>query len=198
MSDIADVKKALRAAMIRRRATLPVEARTTAAETLVAVWRRERPVPCRLPTGEPLVVSGFWPMGEEIDIRPLLRALHADGHGLALPVTPPRGQPLTFRRWLPGAELVAGPVGTSQPSPHAAEAEPDALIVPLLAFDSSGFRLGYGGGYYDRTLRGLRRRKPVVAVGVAFEAQRVEHVPTDPHDERLDWLVTEKGPTGFA
>ena len=198
MSDTADDKKALRAVMIRRRAALAVGARTGVAEVLAAIWRRERPVPRRLPTGEPLVVSGFWPMGEEIDVRPLLGALHEDGHRLALPVTPPRGQPLAFRAWSPGAVLEHGPFGTSQPSPNSVEVEPDALLVPLLAFDATGFRLGYGGGYYDRTLRRLRARRPVVAVGVAFEAQRVERVPAGPHDERLDWLLTERALTGFA
>lgn len=134
-------------------------------------------------------VAGFWPMGSEIDIRPLMQALAERGHGLALPVTPKRGKPLSFRAWRPGEPLAAGPFGTRQPA--AGEAvEPDFLLVPLLAFDRAGRRLGYGGGYYDRTLAALPR---ATALGVAYALQEVREVPAGPDDVRLAAVATETG-----
>ena len=140
-----------------------------------------------LPPGA--VVGGFWPMGSEIDIRPLLRGLAARGHPLALPVTPRRGLPLEFRRWDWGAPLAAGPMGTSHP--EAGEVVfPSVLLVPLLAFDREGRRLGYGGGYYDRTLPLL---PGALALGCAFAAQEVAEVPAGPEDWRLPLVATEAG-----
>ncbi|MBL6077424.1 5-formyltetrahydrofolate cyclo-ligase [Belnapia sp. T18] len=135
------------------------------------------------------LVAGFWPMGEEIDIRPLLQALEARGHPLALPVTPRRGQPLIFRRWRFGAALARGPMGTSQPAEGEA-VTPDWLLVPLLAFDRAGRRLGYGGGYYDRTLALLPGATPI---GCAYAAQEVAEVPAGPEDWRLPMVATETG-----
>ncbi len=139
------------------------------------------------------VVSGYWPMRDEFDVRPLMAALFARGHVCALPEVAGWGKPLAFRVWRPGDRLVEATFGTSVPGEDAAAATPRVLIVPLLAFDSRGYRLGYGGGYYDRTLRLLRSRGRVdCAVGLAFEAQRVEEAPNGASDERLDWVVTEK------
>ncbi|MBL6454415.1 5-formyltetrahydrofolate cyclo-ligase [Belnapia sp. T6] len=134
------------------------------------------------------LVAGFWPMGQEIDIKPLLRALEARGHALALPVTPRRGQPLVFRRWRFGAPLARGPMGTSQPA-EGETVTPDWLLVPLLAFDRTGRRLGYGGGYYDRTLAALPGAE---AVGVGYAAQELDQVPAGPLDWRLRLVVTER------
>jgi len=135
------------------------------------------------------VVAGFWPMGSEPDIRPLLLALHDRGHQVALPVTPPRGQPLGFRAWTPGAAMARGPLGTEYPA--AGEAlTPGWLAVPLLLFDRTGARLGYGGGYYDRTLAALPR---AVAIGIAYAAQEVARLPMGPHDIRLHAVATEQG-----
>ncbi|MGG5821679.1 5-formyltetrahydrofolate cyclo-ligase [Falsiroseomonas sp. HW251] len=136
------------------------------------------------------IVAGFWPMGREIDIRPLLHALHERGHPIALPVTPKRGQPLHFRRWLPGDELARGPVGTSQPKPDAEELTPTYLLVPLLAFDRRGHRLGYGAGYYDRTLAAL---PGATAIGVAYAAQELDEVPAGPDDVPLSAIATPAG-----
>jgi 5-formyltetrahydrofolate cyclo-ligase len=135
------------------------------------------------------IVAGFWPMGAEIDPRPLLRALSDRGHALVLPVTPRRGLPLGFRRWRWGEELAPGPMGTRQPAQGEA-LSPDWLIVPLLAFDRAGRRLGYGGGYYDRTLAAL---PGAMALGVALSVQEVAEVPAGPWDARLPRVATERG-----
>jgi 5-formyltetrahydrofolate cyclo-ligase len=195
---LLQLKRDLRVDMIARRAAVADDARVAARESLVRIWRRERPVPIREATGATPAISAFWPMGEEIDIRPLLHALHDDGHPLCLPRTPRRGEPLTFHAWQPGDPLERGPVGTSQPPEAAPVIEPDALIVPLLAVDPAGFRLGYGGGYYDRTLTRLRSRRAITATGVCFDAQRIERVPTGPNDARLDFLLTERALLAFA
>ena len=136
----------------------------------------------------PRIVSGFWPMPGEIDIRPLLHALHAGGHRIALPATPPRGNPLTFHEWRPDAAMVPERFGTLRPD--GPELVPDLLLVPLLAFDRQGRRLGYGGGYYDRSLAGLPGRP---AIGCAFAAQEMDEVPAGPYDARLAAIATEHG-----
>lgn len=134
-------------------------------------------------------VAGFWPMGSEVDVRPTLLALHARGHRIALPVTTPRGEPLVFRAWAPGAAMERGRGGTQHPA-GPEQLRPDVFLVPLLAFDRMGRRLGYGGGYYDRTLP-LFPGAP--RIGVAFAAQEVEEVPSGPEDARLDRVATERG-----
>jgi 5-formyltetrahydrofolate cyclo-ligase len=134
------------------------------------------------------VVSGFWPMGQEIDIRPLLVALHERGHPIVLPETPKRGNPLIFRLWYPGAVMLPERFGTSRPDGEVRV--PDYLLVPLLAFDRRGYRVGYGAGYYDRTLAALPDR---FRLGVAYAAQELDEVPAGPYDERLDAVATERG-----
>lgn len=141
----------------------------------------------RPPTGA--VIAGYAPIGTEIDPRPLLAALERRGHTLVLPVTPPRGQALRFRRWRFGAPLATGVMGTRHPA-DGEWLDPDWLLVPLLAFDRAGRRLGYGGGYYDRSLAGL---PAAIAVGAAFAAQEVPLVPAGPHDIRLALVATETG-----
>jgi 5-formyltetrahydrofolate cyclo-ligase len=133
------------------------------------------------------IIAGYWPMGDEMDPRPLMLALASRGHALALPVTPPRGQPLAFRAWAPGAALSPGPMGTSEPV-AGEELRPDVVLVPLLAFDRAGRRLGYGGGYYDRTLAALPGAK---AIGIAYAGQEMPEVPAGPQDFRLPLIATE-------
>jgi len=137
------------------------------------------------------VVSGFWPMGDEIDIRPLMGDLSRQNISCALPVVAGRDQPLIFRRWRPGDDLVAGPFGTSEPRSDALELIPTLVLTPLLAFDQTGGRLGYGSGFYDRSLAGLKRNRSVQAVGIAYDAQEIDAVPMGDADQRLDWVVTE-------
>ena len=175
---LPELKAEARRLAIAARAAVP-----GAGEKLRDVVLRETPPP------PGALVGGFWPMGEEIDTRPLLEALHVRGHRIALPVTPPRGQPLIFRPWSPGTEMAPGVFGTRHPAAGEAVA-PDWLIVPLLAFDRRGARLGYGGGYYDRTLAGLPHS---VAVGVAYAAQEVPEVPIGPEDVLLHAIATERG-----
>ncbi len=139
------------------------------------------------------VVSGYYPMAGEIWPLPLMRSLKAKGHELALPVMQGKTDPLLFRTWAPGDELIAGVWGIRQPAPSQAVVLPDILLVPLLAFDARGYRLGYGGGYYDRTLRDLRQRKPILAVGIGLDELEVDAVPHLDYDERLDWILTPSG-----
>jgi 5-formyltetrahydrofolate cyclo-ligase len=134
------------------------------------------------------VVAGFWPMGQEIDIRPLLHALYERGHHIVLPVTPKLGEPLRFRLWRPGDVLVREKFGTMRPTGE--ERVPTFLLVPLLAFDRSGHRLGYGGGYYDRTLSALPE---AFALGCGYAAQEVDELPVAPYDVRLHAVATERG-----
>ena len=147
-----------------------------------------------IPLAADAVVSGYWPFPDEIDPRPLLTALHARGHALCLPVTAV-GAPLRFRAWTPCDVLVSGPFDTREPASNKPEQRPDCLLVPLLAVDDDGYRLGYGGGFYDRTLAVLG---DALGVGLAFNFQRCGRLPRGAHDCPLDWLVTEDGATRFA
>ena len=148
----------------------------------------------RLAAVRPQVISGFWSIRSEIDVRPLMLALATTtGAALVLPVVVGRGQRLLFRRWQPGMPLVEGPFGTAHPAESEPALAPDLLLVPLLAFDRHRHRLGYGAGFYDRTLAGLRANGPVTAVGIAYADQEVAEVPVGDHDERLDLVLTERG-----
>lgn len=139
------------------------------------------------------VVAGYWPIDTEADVRPLLARLHERGVVCALPrVVEPRA-PLRFHRWAPSDDLEDGRFGTRQPLATRETVTPSVVLAPLLAFDAAGHRLGYGAGYYDRTLAALRRARPVTAIGVAYALQRLDMVPHEPHDQPLDWIVTEDG-----
>jgi len=189
---LIDSKRALRVAMLARRQSLGEEERRAAADGLLRSFRLERPVEL------PAVISGFWPIKDEIDLRPLMCSLFEEGCQLALPVVQGRGQRLLFRAWRPGDPLEAGVFGTLQPSARCEILEPDALLVPLLACDREGWRLGYGGGFYDRTLQDLRKRRLVTAIGVGFDLQFVPEVPHGADDQRLDWLLTDRRACAFV
>jgi 5-formyltetrahydrofolate cyclo-ligase len=148
------------------------------------------------PTGA--AAAGYSPMGDEADPLPLLKALLERGHQTGLPVTPAGRAPLVFRRWAPGEPLVPARFGLSEPPATATTFEPTILLVPLLAFDCAGHRLGYGAGYYDRTLEKLRTSRSVLAIGIAYSGQEVDEVRAGPHDQKLDWIVTERGARRFG
>lgn len=141
----------------------------------------------------PQVISAYAAIGEELDSLPLLERLDSQGHRFALPVVPGKAVPLIFRSWKPGGKLVKAGFGLRVPPESSSEVIPDVLLVPLLAFDERGYRLGYGGGYYDRTLQKLRSERSVTAIGLAFDEQRVEKVPRDHYDQQLDWVLTPSG-----
>ena len=186
MSDpIQTEKEQLRRQAMARRDALPPDARQAAAEAIAA-----RQFPLAIAPG--MIVSGFMPLKSEINPLPLMRKLAGQGARLALPVVAGRGRPLIMREWVFGEPLIAGVWGIREPKPEAAEVDPDILLVPLLAFDRAGHRIGYGAGYYDLTLAQLRARNPVIAVGLAFAAQEVAAVPATPRDARLDLVLTER------
>jgi 5-formyltetrahydrofolate cyclo-ligase len=138
------------------------------------------------------VISAFHSFGSEISTFELFDRLVTDGWTTALPVVMAKNTPLVFRQWAPGDALVIGRWDIKVPPEAAPEVLPDVLLVPLLAFDRQGYRLGYGGGFYDRTLEKLRTQKPVTAIGIAYAGQEVDEVPRDAYDQRLDWIMTEK------
>jgi 5-formyltetrahydrofolate cyclo-ligase len=137
------------------------------------------------------VVAGYWPIGSEMDPRLLMAHLSERNLSLALPVAVLE-KPMVFRSWRPGEDLEKGAMGTLQPKSDASSIIPDLVLVPLLAFDEKGGRLGQGAGCYDRTLADLRRTHKPLAVGVAYGIQQVERVPRSDDDQSLDWVVTEE------
>lgn len=183
----ARTKLSLRESVLARRSGLSAEYRDGAAASLVHHV-------LSLPgMGEARTVSGFLAIRDEIDLMPAMDALSARGRRIVLPVMSGKGRPLIFRAWEPGAPLEKGSLGTRVPGPGAETGVPDILLVPLLAFDRSGYRLGYGGGYYDRTLEELRATREILAAGIGFDEQEVDSVPREAHDQRLDWMVTPSG-----
>ncbi len=192
-ADVQDAKRRLRAAARAARAAAAAadrDAGSGAGETLrdAALAALE----ARLRAAD-TVVSAYWPMGDEIDPRPLMGALAERGHRLALPAILAAGQPLDFRAWRPGDPLVPAGFGTREPPVEAPSVTPGLLLIPLLAFDAAGYRLGYGGGFYDRSLALLRRTGDILAVGLAYAAQQVAAVPRESTDQPLDLVVTEGG-----
>jgi 5-formyltetrahydrofolate cyclo-ligase len=179
------LKSQIRREAIARRDALPVAERAEAAATIAG-----RPLP--VAAGPGTIVSGFSSLKNEINPVPLMRRFADAGAGLALPVVAGKGRPLTIRAWAFGEPLVAGVWGIREPRPEAPEVFPDILIVPLLAFDRAGHRIGYGAGYYDMTIARLRGMKPVVAVGIAYAAQEIAEVPATPRDAALDLVLTER------
>jgi 5-formyltetrahydrofolate cyclo-ligase len=186
--DLAEAKKTLRKQAKQQRATAAAaapEAGTRLCEHLLATVTFPKDA----------AVSAYWPMGDEIDPLPTLRCLHREGHPIGLPVMPGAAQPLQFRAWYPDLDLVDGGFGTRIPPESAPPIVPQILLVPMLAFDRRGYRLGYGGGFYDRTLEKLRAQNPLTrAVGIVYAAQEVPEVPIDRYDQRLDMIVSEQGP----
>lgn len=146
-----------------------------------------------IPVRQDQAVALYWPVGREFDPRGIMEKLLQDGITCALPVVDRENRVLRFAAWKDGDDLVEGSYGVLQPAVNEKTRwlDPDIVIVPLLAFDRHGFRLGKGGGHYDTTLRDLRARKSVVAVGIGYGQQAVLFkIPAEPHDEKLDWVIT--------
>ncbi|MCI0467085.1 MAG: 5-formyltetrahydrofolate cyclo-ligase [Beijerinckiaceae bacterium] len=140
----------------------------------------------------PGAVSAYFPLPGEPSTLLLLDRLAIAGFKTALPVTGKLGTPLVFRLWRPGEPTVRGKMAIEEPLPEAPEVAPGVLFVPLAAFDRTGHRIGYGAGFYDRSLKQLRAEKPICAIGVAYASQEFPEIPHEAHDERLDFVLTER------
>ena len=182
----ADPKATLRREALARRGAVAPGARVAFSRRLAneglrlaRLWR-------------PRAVSAFHTLRDEPDTLQLLSALAAEGFATALPVVVGRELPLTFRLWRPGDPTRLGAMSIAEPLEEAPAVDPDLLFVPLACFDRRGHRIGYGAGYYDRTLAGLRAIKPIHAVGVAYGVCEVAAVPYEAHDQSLDAIVTEQ------
>lgn len=184
MSDLVEMKAAARKAGFAARKEAFARGQGQAAEILGDFLAEHR--------GKSL--AGYMPMRTEIDPLP---AMAAHQGPVGVPVILGPGQALKFREWTPGCDMQEGAFKAYIPV-EGLWIEPEVVIVPLVAFDARGYRLGYGGGFYDRTLEGLRARRPTLAIGFAFAAQEVDEVPIEPTDQRLDMIVTENGITEYA
>ncbi|MCF6232669.1 MAG: 5-formyltetrahydrofolate cyclo-ligase [Rhodobacteraceae bacterium] len=181
MRALTEIKRAARTAGFARRQLAHTQAGPGVAGHLSQVLAGYRGV----------ALAGYMPIRTEID--PLTVMEEAAAHGVVcVPVIRAPGQALVFSRWQPGAAMVAGPFGARIPT-HEELIVPEILIVPLVAFDLKGGRLGYGGGFYDRTLQGLRQQRATLAIGFAYGAQQTDDLPLEPTDQPLDMIVTEHG-----
>lgn len=186
---VADAKRALRK---RLSALRLVADQKEGPDAALAVIRHLLPRATDLGLEAGAVAAGYWPISTEIDVRPLLARLDERDVICALPCIEDGRSELVFRRWRPTDDLVAGEHDTREPAVSAAEVIPQVLFVPMLAVDRDGHRLGYGRGWYDRTLAALRRNGGAVAVGIGFGVQVWDVVPFARGDERVDWILTER------
>lgn len=180
-----DAKRHLRRVALALRDSLSSEHRAAAAQAIAT-----HTLPFKIEPGK--IVCGYAAIRSELDPAPLMRRFVAEGAQLALPVVRGRSMPLALRAWNFGTPLVPGPWGLREPDGDAPAVTPDIILVPLAAFDRAGHRIGYGAGYYDLTLAGLRVAQPVIAVGLAFAAQEIPQVPASERDAPLDLVVTER------
>jgi len=185
MSSDPDSKAILRRQAFDARKQAFIDARDRVSQATQHLLARIGPAAGR-------TIAGYMPIRTEIDPLPAMAALHGSGARIGVPVIAGAGQPLDFREWEPGCAMVEGPFKAMVP--EAGDwLTPDTLIVPLVGFDRALNRLGYGGGFYDRTLERLKSAGPVEAIGYAFAAQELPAIPTEPTDQPLDALVTEQG-----
>ena len=185
-------KSSLRSSARLRRKELAKDSGPHIGEKLVKIFAKY------FAAGDHGTVAGYWPIGDEADVKPLLTKLNQIGCTCLLPVVVAVNEELIFREWRPEDDLILSDMGVLEPVAHQLEGEPNILLVPLLAFDMQGYRLGYGGGYYDRTLKTLRskakeRKQKLEVIGVCYAGQIVESVPHDEFDQRIDWVITEEG-----
>ena len=186
---IEEAKAALRLKARAIRAAILNSTRSAAAQAVSEHFFKSVP----LKTTD--IVAGYWRIKDEMDCQPILIRLMDSFQPVCLPVVLGDDLPLELRLWEQGTPLYEAGFGTLAPSELAPQVEPDVILMPLLGFDARGTRLGYGGGYYDRTLEKLRRKPRLV--GIAFAAQEIDHIPHEPHDFPLDAIVTEQGARRF-
>lgn len=179
----SDDKAALRSDMLRKRKDLRVS-------NINALDDLAKQVIKALSGLQDATVSGYVAIGDELDVSASLAALQEIGASIVLPVAGKSGEVLSFRPWCSGDELEKGRLSTYHPSAKTEAPDPDVLLVPLVAFDTQGYRLGFGGGYYDRTLSALREKKNIAAYGIGYDGQEVESIPREVHDAQLDGIIT--------
>lgn len=185
--DIAIRKQQLRDRMLELRARMPERDRKKAAHRIADQFIGN------VPRRSWDIIGGYWPISGEVDTVLLMEALAEQGHTIALPCVAASDTPLTFRRWQKGMELVKNTrYKTLEPPAGNLEVIPTLLIVPLLAFDAAGYRLGFGGGFYDRTLAALKDTQSIFTVGLAFAKQQAGVIPHETHDVPLDCIITEE------
>jgi 5-formyltetrahydrofolate cyclo-ligase len=191
MTDFAATKARFRAEAMARRDALSPGARAAAS---VEIADRADPI---IAERKPAAVSFYWPMRSECDPRPLINRLRRRGMAMALPAVVDGS--IVFRRWGEGEPLHPAPFGLSEPPPAAPAVNPDFIVLPVVGFDRFGNRLGYGKGHYDRAITALHARghRPGL-LGIAFSVQEVPALSAQPHDVRLDWVVTERGVLSFG
>jgi 5-formyltetrahydrofolate cyclo-ligase len=182
----AAAKTLLRTEILARRSAVTDAAAAAFAQRIAAVgatFAAERSA---------RIASAYWPVKGEASPMPLLEELALRHVLTALPVMIARDSALAFRHWRPGERLVAAKFGIMEPAADRPEVAPDLIFLPLLAFDRRGHRLGYGAGFYDRTLAGLRASAEVTTVGIAYAVQEVPEIPAEDHDQRLDFVLTDR------
>ncbi len=192
MNDVQTQKEALRAEAKRARGLMSLSG--DEQERLCTLFFEN------VPLSEKTVIAAYWPKGRELDTQVLMDAIIKRGYWVALPVIEKDSLVLKFARWHEGIDMSSGAFGVSHPviNDQTEWLEPDVFLVPMLAFDRRGSRLGYGGGYYDATLAAYRERKDVLAVGLAYAKQAcLFNLPNEAHDVRMDWIVTEQGVFSF-
>ncbi|MEI4232322.1 5-formyltetrahydrofolate cyclo-ligase [Roseovarius sp. D22-M7] len=188
-NDVARWRRAERARLHAARQAMRVEDRRAAGEALAGHLRDL--LAARFGEMRDRVVSAYWPINGEPDLRPLMADLHAAGATVALPLVEVKRSPLVFRHWSPATRMVRGDWNIPVPPDTAAAVTPEITLAPLMGWDPAGYRLGYGGGYFDRTLAALSPRS--VTIGVGFQAARLDTIHPQPHDIALDFIVTEAG-----
>lgn len=187
--DVARWRKAERVRLRAERQALSVEARHAAGAALAGHLRGL--LDARFGGTRGQVFSAYWPIKGEPDLRPLMAELHASGVAVALPVVEIKAAPLVFRRWTPETRMVRGDWNIPVPPADAEALAPDIALAPLMGWDNDGYRLGYGGGYFDRTLAALSPRP--FTIGVGFQSARLATIYPQPHDIALDVILTEAG-----
>ncbi|MCK0172024.1 5-formyltetrahydrofolate cyclo-ligase [Aliiroseovarius sp. S1123] len=186
MTDLTAVKAAARKAAFARRKEAHSEARSSLGVAhLISVLNDDK--------GK--AMAGYMPIRTEINPLPAMAAMAA-WSTIGVPYITGAGKPLKFANWRPDSDMVDGPFGAQVPA-TLEFITPEVVVVPLVAFDRKGGRLGYGGGFYDRTLEGLRAERPTLAIGYAYSAQEAEGLPLEPTDQPLDAIVTDEGVTWF-